>query len=81
MALIANRSSLLGSIGDAGLLGRRRVRSRQGAMAASADDSMREPEQFDSLPGLLRARQPELYGELSRRVDGLYDYEAGGRER
>lgn len=38
------------------------------------DDSMREPKQFDSLPGLLRMRRPELYGELTAPRDGLYDY-------
>lgn len=40
------------------------------------DDSMREPKQFSSLPGLLRARRPELYGELGAERDGLYDFEA-----
>jgi predicted amidohydrolase len=40
------------------------------------DDSMVEPKPFQSIPGLLRARRPELYGELSQPVEGLYDYEA-----
>ena len=44
------------------------------------DDSMREPKQFDSLPGLLRARRPELYGPLAEPRPGLYDYEAAARE-
>lgn len=43
------------------------------------DDSMREPKQFDSLPGLLRARRPELYGDLTRPAADLYDYEAAAR--
>ena len=42
----------------------------------SQDDSMVEPKQFSSLPGLLRARRPELYGELGADRDGLYDFEA-----
>jgi predicted amidohydrolase len=40
------------------------------------DDSMAEPKPFQSIPGLLRARRPELYGELSEPVEGLYDYDA-----
>jgi predicted amidohydrolase len=40
------------------------------------DDSMVEPKPFQSIPGLLRARRPELYGELTEPVDGLYDYAA-----
>ncbi|MCB0828624.1 MAG: hypothetical protein KDB62_07440, partial [Solirubrobacterales bacterium] len=43
------------------------------------DDSMAEPKPFDSLPGLLRARRPELYGPLTEPRDGLYDYEAWSR--
>ena len=40
----------------------------------STDDSMEEPKQFSSLPGLLRMRRPETYGELTKpRVD-LYNY-------
>lgn len=38
------------------------------------DDSMVEPKPFASLPGLLRARRPELYGELAEPRDGLYGY-------
>lgn len=38
------------------------------------DDSIVEPKGFDSIPGLVRARRPELYGDLGR-VDGsTYDY-------
>ncbi|HMW44804.1 MAG TPA: carbon-nitrogen hydrolase family protein [Solirubrobacterales bacterium] len=42
----------------------------------SQDDSMQEPKPFSSLPGLLRARRPELYGELGAPQEGLYDFEA-----
>jgi hypothetical protein len=42
------------------------------------DDSMAEPKTFDSIPGLLRARRPELYGELVAAQADAYDY-AGGR--
>lgn len=38
------------------------------------DDSMETPKPFRAVPGLLRARRPELYGELSEPQDGLYDY-------
>lgn len=38
------------------------------------DDSMVEPKPFMSIPGLTRARRPELYGELSAPMEGLYDY-------
>lgn len=41
----------------------------------ATDDSMANPKPFTSLPGLLRARRPELYAGLSAPVDGLYDYE------
>lgn len=40
------------------------------------DDSMEEPKPFSSLPGLLRARRPELYRELGAERDDLYDFEA-----
>jgi predicted amidohydrolase len=39
----------------------------------AADDSMAEPK--PSVAGLLRARRPELYGDLATAGDGLYDYE------
>lgn len=45
----------------------------------SADDSMQEPKPFDSLPGLLRARRPELYQHLAEPAAGLYDYDAAAR--
>jgi predicted amidohydrolase len=44
----------------------------------ATDDSMREPKPFSALPGLLRARRPELYGELSEPHPGLYDYAGRG---
>lgn len=40
------------------------------------DDSMVKPKPFTSLPGLLRARRPALYGELAEPVEGGYDYDA-----
>ncbi len=35
---------------------------------------MQEPKEFDSLPGLLRARRPELYGALVEPRRDAYDY-------
>ena len=40
----------------------------------SRDDSMVEPKGFSSIPGLLRARRPELYEDLVKPGDGLYDF-------
>lgn len=40
------------------------------------DDQLGATKPFDSIPGLLRARRPELYGELSQPRDGLFDYHA-----
>jgi len=39
------------------------------------DDSMVSPKPFTALPGLLRARRPDRYDELTRPGDGLFDYE------
>jgi predicted amidohydrolase len=44
------------------------------------DDSMAEPKQFDSLPGLLRARRPELYGPLTEPAKDAYDYDAAASQ-
>lgn len=41
------------------------------------DDSMVEPKTFDSIPGLLRARRPELYGDLVAPQRDAYDYANG----
>jgi len=38
------------------------------------DDSLAEPKQFSSIPGLLRARRPELYEQLSKPAEDLYDF-------
>lgn len=38
------------------------------------DDSMEEPKQFDSLPGLLRMRRPEIYESLTEVQADHYDY-------
>lgn len=43
------------------------------------DDSILEPKPFDSIPGLLRARRPELYGDLVAPMPDAFDYR-GGRE-
>ena len=40
----------------------------------SRDDSMVEPKGFSSIPGLLRARRPELYEELVKPGSDLYDF-------
>jgi len=43
------------------------------------DDGMEKPKPFTALPGLLRARRPELYGEITASREGLFDYVAAGR--
>lgn len=43
----------------------------------SQNDSMGEPKAFDSVPGLLRARRPEMYGELVAPQPDAYDYQNG----
>ncbi len=80
-ALIAGPEAVLAESEEAGLViadaDLERARWLRGA-----DDSMAEPKQFASLPGLLRARRPGLYGALSEDRDGLYDYDSaatGGR--
>lgn len=45
----------------------------------ASDDSMQKPKPFNALPGVLRARRPELYGVLADGSGDLYDYEAAGR--
>ncbi len=40
----------------------------------SHDDSMVEPKAFSSIPGLLRARRPELYEDLIKPGPDLYDF-------
>lgn len=42
------------------------------------DDGMERPKPFSALPGLLRARRPELYGGLTAEQADRYDYEASG---
>jgi predicted amidohydrolase len=74
-ALIAGPESVLASGTEPGLLitdlDLERARWLRGQ-----DDSMQEPKPFSSLPGLLRARRPELYVELGAERKGLYDFEA-----
>lgn len=43
----------------------------------SHDDSMVSPKPFDSIPGLLRARRPEMYGDLVAPQPDAFDYEVG----
>ncbi|MFP3914346.1 MAG: carbon-nitrogen hydrolase family protein [Actinomycetota bacterium] len=38
------------------------------------DDSIQEPKPFDSIPGLVRFRRPELYGDLAAPTSDLYDF-------
>ncbi len=40
----------------------------------SRDDSMVEPKGFSSIPGLLRARRPEMYEDLVKPGPDLYDF-------
>lgn len=40
----------------------------------SRDDSIKEPKTFSSIPGLLRARRPELYKELSKSRENLFNF-------
>jgi len=76
-ALIAGPEGVLAASGDREIvvadLDLARARWLRGR-----DDSMEDPKPFRSLPGLLRARRPELYGELAAPREGLYDYAAAG---
>jgi predicted amidohydrolase len=74
-ALIAGPEGMLASRAEPGLLVADLDLARSDWLRVQ-DDSMQEPKPFDSLPGLLRARRPELYGELGAERDGLYDFEA-----
>lgn len=38
------------------------------------DDSLVEPKPFSSIPGLVRARRPELYEDLVKPADDLFDF-------
>jgi predicted amidohydrolase len=74
-ALIAGPESVLAESEQAGLVIADADLERARWLRA-ADDSIAEPKQFDSLPGLLRARRPGLYGALSEDREGLYDYDS-----
>ena len=76
-ALVAGPETVLATLADPGLLVVELDLERSRWLRAR-DDSMQEPKEFDALPGLLRARRPELYGELGLPVSGLYDYDAAG---
>lgn len=41
------------------------------------DDSITDPKPFDSVPGLLRARRPELYADLVAPQPDAFDYATG----
>lgn len=41
------------------------------------DDSIVEPKKFDSIPGLLRARRPEMYGDLVAAQADVFNYAEG----
>lgn len=73
-ALIAGPEQLLGELTVPGLLVRD-LDLERARWLRSRDDSMIEPKPFSSLPGLLRARRPELYRELAAEAEGLYDFE------
>lgn len=77
-ALIAGPEAVLASSPDAGVIVAECDLERARWLRAT-DDSMQEPKTFDSLPGLLRARRPGLYGRIAERAGGLYDYEAAAR--
>jgi predicted amidohydrolase len=38
------------------------------------DDSLAEPKPFDSIPGLVRFRRPELYGDLAAPANDTFDF-------
>jgi 5-aminopentanamidase len=72
-ALIAGPEDVVASSADEGLVVGRIDLDRVRWLRVR-DDSMEDPKPFSSLPGLLRARRPELYGELAEPMEGLYDY-------
>lgn len=74
-ALIAGPEGVLTESTDPGLL-LSDLDLERSRWLRSQDDSMTEPKPFSSLPGLLRARRPELYGDLGAARDDLYDFEA-----
>lgn len=74
-ALIAGPEGVLASGSEPGLLVTD-LDLERARWLRDQDDSMEEPKPFSSLPGLLRARRPELYRELGAAADGLYDFEA-----
>lgn len=77
-ALIAGPEGEVAGLEDEGVTCARLDIDRARWLRAT-DDSMQDPKPFSSLPGLLRARRPALYAELSESVDGLYDYGAPAR--
>lgn len=74
-ALVAGPEEILATRSEPGLLSAE-LDLERARWLRSRDDSMEEPKQFEALPGLLRARRPELYRELGAARDDLYDFEA-----
>jgi len=79
-ALIAGPESVLAASEEPGLIVADADLERARWLRAT-DDSMQEPKPFDSLPGLIRARRPGLYGALTEPREGLYDYEGAAADR
>lgn len=72
-AMIAGPESVLGGSGTADLV----VATLDLARARwlrDHDDSLAEPKPFSSIPGLVRARRPELYGALVEPAADLFAY-------
>lgn len=72
-ALIAGPERVLAATTSAGVIAADLDLARSRWLRAT-DDSMVEPKPFDSLPGLLRGRRPDLYSEICAPREGLYDY-------
>lgn len=72
-ALIAGPERVENSLGQPGMMTAELDLGRVRWLRLT-DDSMEEPKPFDSLPGLLRMRRPELYGALTAPRGDLYDY-------
>ncbi len=72
--LIAGPEELVADGRDGGSLVDGELDLARGRWLRAHDDSMAKPKPFRSLPGLLRAGRPELYGELSASRAGAYPY-------
>lgn len=72
-ALIAGPEHVLAEAGRAELVVATLDLARQ-RWLREQDDALLSVKPFDSIPGLLRARRPELYADLAAPAEGLYDY-------